>query len=156
MLQKVFVLENFESSNIALNSPLIANYWGSNFGSIKFLGHTSYLNRLAAKTGYFALKVTRIYDQDGVDGHWVSFDLADIEKINASKSKTRYFVIKKTALDAIIALDPNANSIGAEIGIEHIGIKKVYTLIIGAATFEYISGGGTGSPSAGAKIPPNQ
>lgn len=153
MTKKVFILDNFVSSNLGGSDDFIINYWGSLAASIKFLAHPTYLNRLAAKTGYFAFEVTRIDDQDRVDGRWISFDLAKIPAINKRKSKTRFFVIKKEALDSIIDLDPSANCIGVEIGVENIGIKKVYSLIIGAGTFVYVLGGGGTTPGAGAKLP---
>lgn len=153
MIQKVFILENFVASNLGGSDDLIINYWGSLARSIKFLAHPTYLHRLASKTGYFAFKVTRIYDQDQVDGRWISFDKSKIPSINNSSSKARYFVLKKEALDGIIDIDPNANCIGTEIGIAHIGIKKVYSLIIGAGAFIYSGGGGGTTPGAGAKVP---
>lgn len=153
MAQKVFILESFIASDMDANSVLISNYWGSNNASIKFIAHASYLYRLADSTGYLALKVKKIKKPDHLDGRWVAFDITKLAKINQGKSKAKFFVIKKEVLDVILSLDPNSNAIGGEIGVEIIGIKRVFSLIIGSATFNYVGGIGTGSPSAGAKVP---
>lgn len=153
MAQKVFILENFTSSNVATASALIINYWGSVDKSIKFIAHKSYLTRLITPTGYFAVKVTRINSPENVNLQWISFDINDVANIEAGSSSARYFVIKKEALDKLLIIDPNANSIGIEIGVTTINNKKVHSIIIGPGTFRYIGGGGTGSPTAGAKLP---
>ena len=153
MAQKVFILNNLQGQNLAGVDLEITNYWGDLADSVKFIAHQSYLYRLSADTGYFAIKVSSIKKPESIDVRWISFDVNDAPQIEASSANARYFVIKKEALDAILTIDPNANSIGVEFGVRIENGILVHSAIIAPGEFAYADGGGGTSPSAGAKLP---
>jgi hypothetical protein len=153
MAKKVFILSDLIGQNVDGADIEITSYWINLSDSVKFIAHKTYLYRLCSTTGYFAIKVLKMKNKQKVDIRWISFNINNVGIIEINPFAPHYFVIKKEALDALLKLDLNADSLGIEIGKREEDGKIVCSIIIGPGTFVYSDGGGGTTPGAGVKLP---
>jgi hypothetical protein len=156
-MAQVFILDSVD--NLAVNeSNFGANsnrYWGDE-PKLIFTIHFSELNRLAEKNGFAGVRVIDIEDPKEVRVRWIAFSKSKEDEFRAKDTNDYFFFLSDSVIRSVLDLDTTEADVKKVLVFRLL--KESDGNYSGLFSLGIISesGIGTGSPSAGAKIPPNQ
>jgi hypothetical protein len=156
-MAQVFILETV--TNLTVDSSFgtdIQNYWGTTDPPLIFLIHFSEISHLLKDGGYMGVRVIDIEDPKEVRVSWLPFSKSQEGEYRAKDTNDYFFFLRDSAIDIILkktgVTDEKKVLMLRLLKNNTSGISALFSL--GVLSEE--GGIGTGSPSAGAKIPPNQ
>lgn len=152
-MAQTFIVNNTVITNLtdATFQEETSNYWGTDV-PIVFIIHVSEIDKLLKKGGYIGVRIIDIEDPKEVRVKWFTFSLTQEAEYRAKDTNDFFYFLKANVIDSILqsVLDP----INPKILVLRLlkdSNNVVHAFFSAGVLIE--SGIGTGSPSAGAKVP---